>query len=126
MTTLREILAHRGRIVVFTPSATLGLKVEQVAERNHAIVICARGQADPYIPVSAWHRVCNARDYGVFSCDQVAWVTGVRLPATDLVWVGETGLERGPDHLAVRYRQAMNRAAGSLDIRTWAIREEDL
>lgn len=42
-----EILDLRGRIVLFTPTAAIGLRFEQQAERNHAQVIHTRGWADP-------------------------------------------------------------------------------
>lgn len=130
MSTFKEILAHRGRVVVFTPNAAVGLTFEQYAERAHAQVICTRGWADPYGPIGLWHRACAAREYAVLSCDQHRYVTGFRIPATDLVWVGNTGSLHVDSHIFQRYSQAMNRsydlADTGLELRRWAIGEGDL
>ena len=64
-----EILALRGRIVLFSPSALLSVQFEQFAERNHAQVICTRGFADPHVRLGAWHRLHATREFGLLSCD---------------------------------------------------------
>ena len=104
-----EILDLRGRIVLFTPTAAIGLRFEQQAERDHAQVIHTRGWADPIGPLHAWSRICACRDYGVLSCDQQRYITGFKLECTDLVWVGETGDPVNQAWLWARFSQAMNR-----------------
>jgi hypothetical protein len=89
-------------------------------------VVCTRGWADPYGPLALWHRIHAARDYGVFSCDQHRYVQGVRLPATDLVWVGPTGDVLHVSHIWRRYQQAMNRCGDDPLVRKWTLRENDL
>ncbi len=88
MSSFSDILALRGRVIVFTPSAPVGLRFEQFAERHHATVVCTRGWADIYGPLLQWTRIHHAREYGVLSCDQTTYFNGVQLPATDYVWVG--------------------------------------
>lgn len=121
MTTFRDILAHRGRIVLFTPSASVALPFELAAERIFATVICMRGQADPYIPISAWNRVCASREYGLLSLGQITHSHGLHVPATDLVWVGPND-----GYLEVHYKQAMRRAGDHPDLRRWHIGRDDL
>jgi hypothetical protein len=95
--------------VLFTPTAAVALPFEQHAERSYAKVIHTRGWADAFGPVSEWHRIHQCREHGVFSCDQVRFTTGVILPATDLVWVGETGNLLHLPHIHQRFINAMNR-----------------
>lgn len=116
-----DILALRGRIVIFTPNAAIGLKFEQHAERHHAQVVCTRGHADPYIPLGQWSRIHAAREYGVLSCDQRRWVTGVRMPATDLVWVGPMGDPFVETNLWACFSQAMGRVEFGEECRRWTI-----
>ncbi len=129
--TFTEILASRGRVVLFTPNATVGLRFEQVALRNSMPVIHTRGWADPYGPLGEWARVHTARDRGVLSCDQHRYVTGMKIPATDLVWVGPIGTPNGPEsHLFHRYLQAMARAEHlefmGTTINKWLLTEDQL
>jgi len=126
MTTFRDILAHRGRVVVFTPNSVVGLAFEQMAERHHAQVVCTRGWADSYGPLLAWNRIYAAREYGVLSCDQHRYVHGFHLHATDLVWVGPTGDILHVSHIWRRYQHAMLRAGDDPMIRKWALGEKDL
>lgn len=104
-----EILALKGRIVIFTGTAEIGLKFEQAAERSGATVICTRGWADKVAPLAPWMRLHSCREHGVLSCNQQTYITGFKLPATDLVWVGDTG--RVGDMTWARMQQAFNRAA---------------
>lgn len=120
--TLLEILAYRGRVVIFTPTAELGLKAEQLAERHHAQVITTRGWADPYGPLSTWQRMHSAREYALLSCNQTTYTTGYKLPCTDLVWVGDTGDQLHTAHLWQRFNQCM--ATGfnlDIDPRKWLV-----
>lgn len=125
-----EILAKRGRIVIFTANAQVGLRFEQVAERNHARVIHTRGWADPYGPLGEWGRIHNSRDYGVLSCNQTTYAGGFKIPATDLVWVGETGNPSSNASLWARCCDAMDSAQhleqiGSR-VNKWLLGENDL
>jgi hypothetical protein len=117
-----DVLALRGRIVLFTANAAVGLRFERQAEWNHAQVVTTRSWADAYGPLGMWQRIHAARDYGVLSCDQVRYVKGFALPCTDLVWVGPTE----PDHVKVRFEQAMSRAEDNPNIRCWVIQEDAL
>lgn len=123
-TSFKEILDLRGRIVLFTPNAIVGLRFEQMAERNHATVIHTRGWADKYAPLQQWHRIHATRDYAVFSCDQHTYITGVRIPATDIVWVGHYGDPRRDSYTWIRFSQAMGRAGDDPDVRLWTIGEQ--
>lgn len=120
----RDVLALRGRIVIFTPNTVVGLKFEQAAERAHAQVIHTRGWADAYGPLGMWHRIHAARDYAVLSCDQHRYVTGFRIPCTDLVWVGPGGDEHVELWLYTRRMQALHR--GDEFTRQWMLGEDDL
>lgn len=126
----KDILALRGRVVIFTASAAIGLRFEQCAERNHAAVVATRGWADFTIPLGQWSAVHRNREYGVLSCDQRTFVTGFRLPATDLVWVGDIGDPVNCDWRWASVQQAMARAAhleneGQI-VRKWLIAEDAL
>lgn len=121
MTTFRDILAHRGRIVLFTPSASVALPFELAAERIFATVICMRGQADPYIPISAWNRVHATRQHGLLSLSQMVHSRGILVPATDIVWVGPKD-----HHLEELYHRAMQRAGDDPDLRRWHIGRDDV
>lgn len=122
MTTLRDILAHRGRIIVFTASAPIGLRVEQVAERNHAQVVCTRGWADIYGPLHQWNRIHVAREYGLLSCDQHTYFGGIKIPGTDYVWIGNCFDH--PEQLA-RYNRA-GEMSMYYQARMWTISEDAL
>jgi hypothetical protein len=105
-----EVLAFRGRIVIFTPNAEIGLRFERHAERTtSATVICTRGWEDKVAPLAPWVRLHQVREHGVLSCDQRNYITGMHLPATDLVWVGNMGNEG--DHIWTAMMQAFARAA---------------
>lgn len=117
-----SILALRGRVVIFTPSAIVGLRFEQHAERHHAQVVTTRGWADATGPLHAWGRIHASREYGVLSCDQQRYVTGFRLPCTDLVWVGDCGDPYHSAYLWSKFQQAMNRAHGQDEpARQWTL-----
>jgi hypothetical protein len=124
VTTFRDILAHRGRIVVFTPNAVVALAFEQMAERQHAQVVCTRGWADPYGPLLAWNRIYAAREYGVLSCDQKRYIEGYKIHATDLVWVGNPGDPDVEVWLYTRRMKALH--LGDEHARQWMIGEQDL
>ena len=106
----KEILDRRGRIVLFTPSAALGLKFEQQAERAYATVVTTRGWADRYGPISAWNRLHQAREFGMLSCDQKTYTNGVTLHGTDFVWVGDAGHPRHTPHIWLAFSHCMGRA----------------
>lgn len=126
-----EILALRGRILLFSPNADVSLRFEQHAERQHAQVICTRGTEDPSVPLRRWHLIHNTREFGMLSCDQHRYVYRIPIPATDIVWIGETG---HPDHwpgVWLRFCAAMSRAneyeqSGGLFVRRWTLHEEAL
>lgn len=123
MSRFRDVLAHRGRIILFTKTASVGVVFEQMAERNHAQVICTRGWADPTGPIQAWHRILAARDYGVLSCDQRTYLSGAwRLGGTDYVWVGDCF--DTPD-VHARYLRACAKAREQgVDVRFWTLSED--
>jgi hypothetical protein len=123
-TSFAKILALRGRIIIFTPSAPIGLRFEQMAEREHAQVVCTRGWADAMAPLSMWQRIHESREFGLLSCDQRRYVTGVRMHATDLVWVGETGDPLNVPHLWGAFSQAMGRAHIEDGARMWLVSED--
>lgn len=122
MSKFREILDLRGRIVLFTQSASVGLRFEQYAERHHARVVCTRGWADIYGPLLEWTRIHHAREHGVLSCDQVRYLNGVQVQGTDYVWVGACF-----DHplQLQRYNRAAQMAF-DYSARIWTLGEEDL
>jgi len=122
MTKLLDILAHRGRVVVFTSSASLGLKIEQLAERHHAQVVCTRGWADIYGPLLQWNRIHLAREYGLLSCDQRTYLNGIQLPGTDYVWIGNCFDH--PEQL-LRYNKA-GQMSMDHEARFWTIGEDAL
>ncbi len=128
--TLSDILALRGRVVVFTASAPVGLQCERLAERYHATVICTRGWADRLAPLALWQRLHVNREPGLLSCNQHTYVTGLRIPATDLVWVGSDGVSEGEIGLTARYQQAMGRADHleemGLHVRKWRLNEDQV
>lgn len=107
--TFEEILVHRGQVVVFTPTAAIGLYLEQVAERSHAHVVTTRGWADKLGPLQIWRNLYASREYGVLSCNQETYCTGCRFGASDLVWVGDAGDPRVNMPLYARFSQAMLR-----------------
>ena len=121
-----EILELRGRIALFTPSATIALPFEQAVERHFGQVVISRGSPDKYGPLSAWARVHASREFGLFSLDQAMWASGVRFPATDLVWVGEMGHPKDSPHLWIRFSHAMHRVSLELEsgVRRWTISEK--
>ena len=126
-TSFTSILALRGRVVIFTPSAVVGVRYERHAERHHAQVVTTRGWADASGPLHAWGRIHAAREYGVLSCDQRRYVTGFRLPCTDLVWVGEMGDPLHVPHLWAAFQQAMARSDNQLEpARQWTLAEDAL
>lgn len=118
-----EILALRGRIALFTPSAAVALPFEQAAARVFAQIVSTRGVPDKYGPLSAWTRLHASREFALFSLDQSTWVHGVRFPATDLVWVGEMGHPKNAPHIWIRFSNAMHRVPPELEPRQWAIAE---
>ncbi len=122
-----DILALRGRIVLFSPSVALSLQFEQFAERSHAQVICTRGCPDPYIPLRAWHIIHATREYGLLSCDQRIY-PGKAIPATDVVWIGDTGDAMHTPHLWRAFEAAMScAAAGDANgnaVRKWLLDEK--
>lgn len=126
-----EVLAFRGRILLFSPNAAVALVFEQHAERLHAQVVCTRGVEDASIPLSRWHRIHASREFGLLSCDQARYTHGVPIPATDIVWIGETG---HPDHWPgtwIKFCQAMSRAnqyehQEGILVRRWTLHEEAL
>lgn len=122
MSNFKEILAMRGRIVVFTATHPVGLRVEQMAERNYAHVVCTRGWADIYGPLHSWNRISQSREYGVLSCDQRTYLNGIQLPGTDYVWVGNCF--DTPEILS-RYRRAADMAM-DYQARLWTIAESDV
>ncbi len=122
-----EVLDLRGRIVLFTPTAAIGLRLEQLAERHHAQVVTTRGWADAIGPLHTWSRIHTCREYGVLSCDQVRYIHGFKLEATDLVWVGETGDPVHQAWLWARFSQAMSRGIEREDPpRLWVLAEGSL
>lgn len=112
-----EILMLRGRIVIFTASATIAQPFEQHAERNNARVIYLRGHADWHGPLKAWHDVHNNGLHGVLSLSQIGHVTGFKIPATDLVWIGDLVGQQAS------FDQAMQRARGDF-IRRWLLADD--
>lgn len=122
-----SILAMRGRVVIFTPSASVGLRFEQHAERHHAQVVTTRGWADHSGPLHAWGRIHASREYGVLSCDQQRYITGMRIPCTDLVWVGDFGDPVNVPHLWAAFQQGMGRGGQQLEpARQWTLAEDAL
>ena len=121
-----QVLAHRGRVLLFTSRADIGLRFEQLAERQHARVIHTRGWADIFAPVTIWRHIHDTRDYGVFSCDQQRYVLeSFDLPATDLVWVGGTGDPVKEPQLWLRFSNAMSRGINSDNPpRLWLLPED--
>lgn len=103
-----EVLSLRGRIVLFSPSAAIAVRFETVAEWNHARIVHTRGIEDSYVPLSEWQRVWNSGEYAVLSCDQHRYINGVRIQATDIVWVGETGHHLHTPHIWSRFSRAMS------------------
>lgn len=120
----RDVLALRGRIVIFTPNALVGLKFEQAAERAHAQVVHTRGWADAYGPLGLWNRIHNSRDYAVLSCDQQRYVEGYKVHGTDYVWVGPTGDPDVEVFLHTRCQKALH--LGDEFARAWVLGEDDL
>lgn len=123
-----DVLAYRGRILLFTPNAAIGLRLEKQAEYHHAQVICTRGWADASAPLHAWSRIAAAREYGVLSCDQHRYVQGVRIACTDIVWVGDTGDVLHTGHIFARFTQAMHRGPmeteEGIPVRKWLLAED--
>lgn len=121
-----QVLAQRGRVLLFTSTAATGLRFEQFAERHHARVIHTRAWADPFGPVCAWRQIHDTRDCGVFSCDQERYVmTTFNLPCTDLAWVGCTGDPVKAPALWQRFSQAMSRGIDSNNPpRLWILPED--
>lgn len=122
----KEVLDHRGRILLFTANAIVGLRFEQMAERHGIPVIHTRGWADPYGPIALWTRINASRDQGMLSCDQHRYIVDVKreIPATDIVWVGDLG---HPIHDAMRWLRfsaAMGKAGKSPDVRLWTCGED--
>jgi hypothetical protein len=113
-------------VLLFTSRADIGLRFEQLAERQHARVIHTRGWADTFAPVSIWRHIHDTRDYGVFSCDQQRYVLeSFDLPATDLVWVGCTGDPVKEPQLWLRFSNAMSRGINSDNPpRLWLLPED--
>jgi hypothetical protein len=110
---------------LFTPTASIGLRFEQLAERQHAQVIHTRGWADSFGPISLWQRIHDTREYGVLSCDQQRYVLGMKIMCTDIAWVGSTGDPVKEPHLWTRFSQAMSRGIDSEDPpRLWMLPED--
>jgi hypothetical protein len=125
MKTFRQILSYKGRIVLFTANAAIGLRHERVAERHSVPVIHTRGWADPYGPLGTWSRLHASREPGMLSCDQMRYTRGYVIQATDLVWVGSTGDEQIERGLRLRYEAAM-RVCQTEDVRRWVLKEDEL
>ncbi len=122
MSKFSEILAHRGRIVLFTPNAAVGLRYEQCAERTGALVVHTRGWADMYGPMHTWWRAHHARDFAVLSCDQVRYFNGIQIAGTDFVWVGNCF-----DHpLQLQRHHKAAQMAFDHNARLWTLGESDL
>lgn len=124
-----EILALRGRILLFTPTASIALPFEQAAIRRSAELVCTRGVVDATVPLSAWTRLQREQAFSVLSCDQVRYIHSVHIPATDIVWVGETGHPNHWPELWTRFCQAMSRAnafelAESQLVRQWICHQD--
>ena len=123
--TFLDVLALRGRVVLFTAAETTASRFEQLAERHHARVIHTRSWADPFGPLASWRQIHEARDYGVLSCDQYSYVNGYELPCTDLVWVGYTGDPVKAPDLWHRFSHAMSRGIDSdTPPRLWLLPED--
>ncbi len=124
-TTFKEILDQRGRILLFTPNAIVGLRFEQAAERASTPVIHTRGWADVYGPLALWHRIHASREVGLLSCDQHRYVMEVKreIPATDVVWVGAMGHPLNEPMLWLRFSTAMGKAGHSPEVRLWTCAE---
>ena len=125
-TSFTEVLKARGRIVIFTPSAIVGLRFEQHAERNNAQVVCTRGWADKFGPISAWNRIHASREFGVLSCDQQRYMNATTLYGTDFVWVGETGHPRNLPHLWSAFSNSMSRGDPLNPPNLWLLSENAL
>lgn len=129
MSTFKDILAFRGRILLFTPNASIALPMEQYAEAHHVQVISSRGWADSYGPIGIWRRVHAAREAGVFSADQVRYAgTTLPLPCTDIVWIGPRGHPVHEPLLHLRWRMTMREEDQTLDalVRRWTLDESGL
>ena len=124
---LQEVLALRGRIILVAPSAAVAIRFESVAAWNHAKIVQTRGIEDSFTPLSEWRRIWNIGEYAVLSCDQYRYVDGPQIPATDIVWIGETGHPYNTPHIWLRFCQAMSRAdrieEGARPVRPWLIDE---
>lgn len=120
-----EVLAHRGRVILFTSSSATSLRFELLAERHHARVVHSRAWADAYGPVSIWRHMHDTREYGVLSCDQHRYVDGFVLPCTDIAWVGITGDPVKEPGLWERFSRAMSRGIDSDNPpRLWLLPED--
>lgn len=120
----RDILRLRGRIVLFTQSAQVGLRFEQAAERDGVPVIHTRGWADRYGPLGQWKRIHDAREYGVLSCD-CRYAVKTLIPGTDFVWVGTTGNPLTEPTLWHLWQRAMEMPANP-EVRRWRLDEDQL
>lgn len=120
----KEVLDRRGRIVIFTPSASVGLRFERMAERYGAQVVTTRGWADRYGPISTWNRIHQSREFGVLSCCQTRYTQSVMLHGTDFVWVGETGHPERMPHLWLAFSQSMSRGDTDNPPHLWLLHED--
>jgi hypothetical protein len=125
-TSFTEVLRQRGRIVIFTPSATVGLRFEQHAERHHAQVVTTRGWADRFGPISTWNRIHDSGEFGVLSCDQQRYMNATTLKGTDFVWVGETGHPLNLPYLWAAFSNSMSRGDPLNPPNLWLLAEDAL
>lgn len=122
MASFPEILAFRGRILLYTPSAVIAGPFEEAARVRHAELVVTRGVPDKFIPVSRWQHVCGGREFGLFSTDQRSYTTGVRLGCTDIVWV--TNAVMFDDQNWRHLQQAMARGDPENPPRRWLVRPD--
>lgn len=123
-TSFTEILNRRGRIVLFTPSAIIGLRLEQMAERAHAQVVHTRGWADRFGPLGVWNRIHQSREFGLLSCNQATYVNATVLRGTDFVWVGETGDPMRAPYTWGCFSQCMSRGDPTDPPMLWLLPED--
>lgn len=120
-----EVLGLGGRIVLFTASAGVALRFEQHCDRHHVRVICTRGLADHYVAMSEWHRIHATREHALLSCDQRHYPRAA-MPATDLIWIGETGDLQHVPHVWRSFLLAMSCSISYEPVRKWLLDEDSL
>lgn len=120
----KEVLDKRGRIVLFTATATIGLRLEQEAERNHAQVVSTRGWADKWGPMGQWGRIHRCREFGLLSCNQATYTGAKLIFGTDFVWVGETGDPMRAPFTWGCFSQCMSKGDPENPPRLWLLHED--